>query len=262
MFEDRDNSIEEAYDSIAHLFDEDKNIKMSESYKKQLDKYFEEISLKSTEALNIKIEHIDQVHAIFKNILLSEDISFQVQEHFWVMGLDERMFISCIYITALGDIDYEAFRKRAGTVFRIAMQKNTTRVILVHSKPNGSLVPTEEEINLVNSFYHFNRLFSVAILDHLVINLDVYYSFFKNGIIKTINKDMTHKIVYEVKDEIEKEKYSLAIAYEDHGLKIGLKRGAKKKSKEIARSMLLIGLDISLIMQCTGLSEKAIRKLK
>lgn len=255
-------------ESVNQIFS--KNMKMTKEHQEKLNSYFKEISLKSADALKIKIESIEQVHDIFKNLLLFEKKSFRNQEHFWVMGLDDDMFLSCIYIAAFGSLDYKTFHKKASQIFEIAKQKEASRIILVHYIPEGSIEPTEAEVNLVNSFYHFNRLFFVAIVDHLIMNFLDFYSFAKNKILEKIDLDITHKIVYEARYDIVKDRIIFGEEKKQEGVQEGLKKGFKNGTKEgrllgieeVAKKMLLAHEDISVIMKYTGLSEDEIKKLQ
>ncbi len=249
--------------SINQIFN--KNIKMTKEHQEQLNAYFREISLKSSDALKIKIESIEQVHDMFKNLLLFEKKSFRNQEHFWVMGLDDDMFLSCIYIAAFGSIDYKTFHKKASHIFEIAKQKEASRIILVHYIPEGAIEPTKPEVDLINSFYHFNRLFFVAIVDHLIMNFVDFYSFARNKILEKIDLDITHKIVYEARYDIVKDRIIFGEEKKEEGLQEGLKKGRQegieKGVEDIARKMLDECLDINLIIKCTGLSKEEIEEL-
>ena len=46
------------------------------------------------------------------------------------------------------------------------------------------------------------------------------------------------------------------------GIEQGLEQGEKRKSIEVARKLLIAGIDIRTIRESTGLSEDEIRKIK
>lgn len=75
----------------------------------------------------------------------------------------------------------------AGTVvdlrilFKLALEKQATAVILVHNHPSGKLVPSEADIQITEKIKEAGNIMDIAILDHLIITEYDYYSFADHG---------------------------------------------------------------------------------
>jgi DNA repair protein RadC len=60
---------------------------------------------------------------------------------------------------------------------------STKSIILVHNHPNGLALPQQTEINLTKKISNIGHFFGIALIDHLIITKDEYYSFHESGII-------------------------------------------------------------------------------
>ena len=58
-----------------------------------------------------------------------------------------------------------------------------TGIILAHNHPSGNLKPSEADLRLTERVKEAMKLFDVAVLDHLILTADDYYSFSSNGIL-------------------------------------------------------------------------------
>ena len=68
-------------------------------------------------------------------------------------------------------------------VAKYAIDCLATGVILCHNHPSGILNPSREDIALTNTLKKGLELFSIKIIDHLIISENDYYSFLDNGLI-------------------------------------------------------------------------------
>ena len=76
--------------------------------------------------------------------------------------------------------------------------------------------------------------------------------------LKRLSSDVNTVLLYDEAKENEKMMRSL----KEEGEKDGIKKGAKQREKSIAKSMLDKKMDIPLISELTGLSEKQIASLR
>lgn len=58
-----------------------------------------------------------------------------------------------------------------------------TGIILAHNHPSGNLRPSEADLRLTENVKQAMKLFDVAVLDHLILTVDGYYSFSQEGIL-------------------------------------------------------------------------------
>ena len=71
-------------------------------------------------------------------------------------------------------------------IVKNASLKSASSIILIHNHPSGETKPSEEDIKLTDRIIDACKLIGVKVLDHIIIgkNLDDFYSFAKEGLIK------------------------------------------------------------------------------
>jgi DNA repair protein RadC len=57
-----------------------------------------------------------------------------------------------------------------------------TGIILAHNHPSGNLNPSTADINITSKVKEAMKLFDVAVLDHIILTADSFYSFANNGL--------------------------------------------------------------------------------
>lgn len=66
-------------------------------------------------------------------------------------------------------------------VFRLAIENNATSLILAHNHPSGNTAPSNQDISLTKKIKRAGDLIDIAILDHLIVGTEKYYSFADEG---------------------------------------------------------------------------------
>jgi len=71
-------------------------------------------------------------------------------------------------------------------IVKYASLKSASSIILVHNHPSGETKPSDEDIKLTNRITAACNLLGIKVLDHIIVgkNLDDFYSFAKEGLIK------------------------------------------------------------------------------
>lgn len=103
----------------------------------------------------------------------------QQKEHFWVIGLATSNRISYIELVALGSISATLINPLE--VFSLAVQKKSPHIILVHNHPGDTLNPSKEDIKITQKIVKGGEILNIAVLDHLIITTEGYYSFAEKG---------------------------------------------------------------------------------
>nr|VFJ59403.1 MAG: DNA repair protein RadC [Candidatus Kentron sp. FM]VFJ62208.1 MAG: DNA repair protein RadC [Candidatus Kentron sp. FM]VFK15056.1 MAG: DNA repair protein RadC [Candidatus Kentron sp. FM] len=245
------------------------------------------MDVKLTERDRIKVVNSDDVFAIMRKILLRENKIDQEKEHLWVAGLATNNRLLFIELVALGGA-YSASVKPM-EVFRVAVQKNASNVILVHNHPNEILLPSDVDKDLTDHFIQVGRILNVQLIEHLIISTHTFFSFAINGLIEDLGKSLKYVPPYEIIERIRAEEARIReeVARDskregkeegmreglkmgrdeglemgkEEGLQEGEKKGERKKAIEIARALLNKGMDIGEISEISGLSEEEIREL-
>lgn len=140
------------------------------------------MNVRITQEERIKVANSDDLAEIMQKILLRENKLSRKQEHFWVVGLDNKNKIEFIELISLGSINRVAVN--GFEVFSLASARKTPNVILVHNHPSGELEPSEEDKQLTENLIKSGEILHVNVLDHLIISEDDFFSFYSADLIK------------------------------------------------------------------------------
>jgi DNA repair protein RadC len=206
------------------------------------------MNVRLTEEQKIKILNSDDVYKIMQQVLLRQNKIRRNQEYFWVVGLNHKNVILFIELIAIGRTN------RVGVhppdVFRMAIYKLASRVVLVHNHPSGVLDISDTDKNLTDKLLKVGKIIEIDVIDHLIISEKNYTSFEDVGVLDEIKKSG----LYEVKEaetemmrqyKLEKEK-EMAVA---------------ANKKEIALNMHKEGFDMDMIKKMTGLTKTELKKI-
>lgn len=67
-------------------------------------------------------------------------------------------------------------------IFAGALKACANGMILAHNHPSGNLQPSQADMDLTK-IREGGRLLEIVLLDHLILTVDVYYSFADNGVL-------------------------------------------------------------------------------
>lgn len=66
-------------------------------------------------------------------------------------------------------------------VFQTALKANACSILLCHNHPSGNLKPSEQDIKITKSIKEAGKLMEIALLDHLIITAEGFFSFADEG---------------------------------------------------------------------------------
>lgn len=185
------------------------------------------------------------IYAIMQQVLLRENKIRRNQEHFWVVGLNHANKVLFVELIGLGA--HNRVNADPPDVFRMAIYKLASQLILVHNHPSGNAAITEGDRTFTDRMLKVGKLINIAVLDHLVITETAYTSFADQGIMDELKKSGLFEIMGPEKKELEQWKIDTE-----------KKRAKKENSLEIAKKMKADGIDPETIKKYTGLSLKVI----
>lgn len=116
---------------------------------------------------------------IFRSILNSECEVDKNKEHFWVMGLDNCNKIIYIELATLGIIDRSVVDPTV--VYRFALIKGISRIIVCHNHPSGGLTPSDADIKITIALKKSGIILGIEFLDHIILGDNGHYSFAEQG---------------------------------------------------------------------------------
>ena len=154
------------------------------------------------------IEGTDDVYSIMQRVLLRDNQIDQEKEHLWMIGMNQAGYILYIELIALGS--YKSVDVEPMNVFRVAVMKNASRVILVHNHPSGSLTPSEADKDITDRLIQVGRILNIDLIDHLIITPKSYISFRSTKLMDELEQSLKYVPTYQVVERIRKEEKQIA----------------------------------------------------
>lgn len=100
-------------------------------------------------------------------------------EEFWLILLDRgNRLLELVPISTGGLHGTVADPK---LIFKAALDRRASCLLLCHNHPSGQLRPSEEDIRLTRKLIDGGRLLDIAVQDHLIVAAGGYFSFADNG---------------------------------------------------------------------------------
>ncbi len=101
-------------------------------------------------------------------------------EQMRVLLLDTKNHLIAAVTLYAGTVN--ACHVRVAEVFREAVRRNATSLILAHNHPSGAVEPSPEDIALTHEVVQAGKLLDVEVLDHLVVSAGSYTSLHERGL--------------------------------------------------------------------------------
>jgi DNA repair protein RadC len=202
---------------------------------------------------NLRIANGKALAEVMRSILKRDNLLDRGKEHFWVVGLDDRNLLLYVELISLGS-------KRATVVepmdiFRLALQKGSATIILVHNHPRGTLQPSVPDVELTAQLYQVGELLELSVVDHLIISEAGFYSFAEGGLMAELAETKKYLLSSKAQERLKAEAKAI-------GRLEGEKVGEAKGVERVALQLKAKGVAISIIAQATGLSLAKVKGLK
>ncbi|NTW88187.1 MAG: DNA repair protein RadC [Desulfobulbaceae bacterium] len=124
--------------------------------------------------LKDKISRSNDAFEIFKALI--GDLPY---EEFWILLLNKaNRIIKKVRISEGGVSGTVVDPKK---IFEICLAHHATSIILGHNHPSGNLQPSEADTKITKKIRDCGLLLDVAVLDHIIVGDDRYYSFADEG---------------------------------------------------------------------------------
>lgn len=199
------------------------------------------MNVRLTKEQKINVLNAADIYKVMQQVLLRENKIRRNQEHFWVVGLDNKNKILFVELIGLGAVN--RVNANPPDVFRMAIYKLAVKMILVHNHPSGDTSPSVNDKNFTDRMLKVGKLINIDVIDHLVIAEESFTSFAEEGIIKELQNSGMFEIVEREKEVIKK---------------WNLQMEREKEAVSIATKMKKDGVDVDTIKKYTGLTKKVI----
>lgn len=112
--------------------------------------------------------------------LVQYEMAALEQEHLRVMLLDRRNRV--LEVTDLYRGSVSSAQVRVGEIFREAIRKNASALIVIHNHPSGDPTPSPDDVALTRAIVQAGKMLDVDMLDHLVIGQGRWVSLKERGL--------------------------------------------------------------------------------
>ncbi|MCR1899899.1 DNA repair protein RadC [Irregularibacter muris] len=142
--------------------------------------------LKAAIELGRRLSREDPINRNIKSPLdvvdyLMEEMRYLSQEHFKVVLLNTKNFVISIDTVTIGTVNASLVHPRE--VFKNAIKKSCTSIILVHNHPSGDPYPSVEDKSITKRLIEAGNIIGIKVLDHIIIGDGKYLSFNEKGMI-------------------------------------------------------------------------------
>ena len=122
----------------------------------------------------VKISSSTDANDIFRSVL-----TVKPYEEFWIILLNRSNRVIGLKMISEGGISGTVVDPKK--IFKIALDNHASGIILGHNHPSGVLIPSEADVKITKKLINAGLLLEIAVLDHLIITDDGFYSFTDDG---------------------------------------------------------------------------------
>ena len=112
--------------------------------------------------------------------LVAYEMSALEQEHLRVILLDTRNHVLDIVEVYKGSVN--SSQVHVGELFKPAVRRNATALIVVHNHPSGDPTPSPDDVAVTRAIIQAGKLLDVEVLDHIVIGQGRWISLKERGL--------------------------------------------------------------------------------
>lgn len=138
-----------------------------------------ELGKRRNEAVVITKEKIGNSKDAFE--IFHSTIGDQPYEEFWIILLNKANKVIQKCSISEGGISGTVVDPKK--IFKIVLDHHASSIILGHNHPSGNVQPSEADHKITSKLKDAGMMLDVAVLDHLIIGDDKYYSFADEGVL-------------------------------------------------------------------------------
>ena len=103
------------------------------------------------------------------------------QEHFYCLYLNANKRLIDKKLLFKGTLNRSLIHPRE--IFKEAYLSSAAYIICIHNHPSGSVIPSNDDINITDDLVKIGYLQKIPVVDHIIIGENNYYSFYENNLI-------------------------------------------------------------------------------
>lgn len=110
------------------------------------------------------------------------------KEHFLLVTLNGSHEIIQIHVVSMGTLNRTLIHPRE--IYGTAIREDAAAIIVCHNHPSGNCEPSEEDIAVTHNLERVGEIMGIALLDHIIVCRDSYFSFVDNKLLLSSMKDL------------------------------------------------------------------------
>ena len=124
--------------------------------------------------ISIKLSNSKEIYNYIKDKLI-----YKKQEYFYTLYLDSNNKLIEDKLLFIGTLNKANIHPRE--IFKYAYINNSTKIVLVHNHPSNNTIPSKEDMLFTKNIIDISKIHNMQILDHIIVGLNNYYSFYDNN---------------------------------------------------------------------------------
>jgi DNA repair protein RadC len=112
--------------------------------------------------------------------MVQYEMSALQQEELRVMLLDTRNRVQFIETVYRGSVN--SSQVRIAEVFKAAIRRNATNLIVIHNHPSGDPTPSPDDVAITRAILQAGELLDVKLLDHIIVGSGRFVSLKERGL--------------------------------------------------------------------------------
>jgi len=129
-----------------------------------------------------KITTANDIYNVLSSILYFKHRFDQDKEHFYVIIISRANEIKFIDEVSIGTLHSTLVSPRE--VFRFAILKGASAIIVAHNHPSGNLQPSNEDLKVISKLKKAGEILEIKVLDSIIFSRQGFFSFAQQGLIE------------------------------------------------------------------------------
>lgn len=123
------------------------------------------------------IKNSSDAHTVLSKLIDYDLVDFK--EYFWVLLLTKSNRV--LGFSQIGMGDTASVVVNIKEIFQLALKTNACGLILCHNHPSGNLTSSKPDRTLTEKIKIAGKIFSIDLVDHIIITSEGFYSLADNG---------------------------------------------------------------------------------
>ncbi|KJJ39870.1 JAB domain-containing protein [Aequorivita vladivostokensis] len=123
------------------------------------------------------IKNSCDAHTVLSELIDYDLVDFK--EYFWVLLLTKSNRV--LGFSQIGMGDTAGVVVNVKEIFQLALKTNASGIILCHNHPSGNLTSSKPDRTLTEKIKIAGNIFSIQLVDHIIITREGFYSLADNG---------------------------------------------------------------------------------